>query len=383
MAWNEPGKGGNQGPKDPWNRNNKKPPQDLEQLLKQAMQKLSAFFGGSSNGNSNTGLIVALVLVVGGAIALWNSIWTINEGERGVVLLFGKYHKTMQPGLNFTWPAPISTVYKVDVQKIRSMAHSGEMLTEDKNLVNMDYTVQYIVREDEVNNYLFRLRDPETTVRQAAESAVRQVAGTSTMDHIINENRNDVILSVMQNLQKMLDDYQSGIKVTKFNITEVHPPDEVKAAFDDVIKAREDQKTYINEANQYARKELPIAEGQALQIVQNAEAYKISSRGLQDFHHYRSRRPRPAVRPDSRTVRKGTESNAPTPLPGNHGIGLAGQPENHHQRRGQQPYVPLQEMLKKTPEQQKVINLGKTTVTGTPSNNTRERDYRSRQNRGR
>jgi len=377
MAWNEPGKGGNQGPKDPWNRNNKKPPQDLEQLLKQAMQKLSAFFGGSSNGNSNTGLIVALVLVVGGAIALWNSIWTINEGERGVVLLFGKYHKTMQPGLNFTWPAPISTVYKVDVQKIRSMAHSGEMLTEDKNLVNMDYTVQYIVREDEVNNYLFRLRDPETTVRQAAESAVRQVAGTSTMDHIINENRNDVILSVMQNLQKMLDDYQSGIKVTKFNITEVHPPDEVKAAFDDVIKAREDQKTYINEANQYARKELPIAEGQALQIVQNAEAYKISTiteaeGRARQFDLIREQYEKAPKVTRQRLYLETMESV----LQGNPKIITSGEGNNLM-------YLPLQEMLKKTPEQQKVINLGKTTVTGTPSNNTRERDYRSRQNRGR
>ena len=380
MAWNEPGKNGGSNkpndPNNPWNR--KKPPQDLEQLLKQAMQKLSAFFGGNgSSGSGNTGLIVALVLVAGGTIALWNSVWTINEGERGVVLLFGKYHKTMQPGLNFTWPAPISTVYRVDVQKIRSMAHSGEMLTEDKNLVNMDYTVQYIVREDGVNDYLFRLADPETTVRQAAESAVRQVAGTSTMDHIINENRNDVILSIMRNLQKMLDEYQSGIKVTKFNITEVHPPEEVKAAFDDVIKAREDQKTYINEANQYARKALPIAEGQALQIVQNAEAYKIATiteaeGRARQFDLIREQYEKAPQVTRQRLYLETMESV----LQGNPKIISSGNGNNLM-------YLPLQEMLKKTPAQQKVINLGKASVTGTPSNNTRERDYRSRQNRGR
>ncbi len=375
MAWNEPGKSsGPNKPNDPWNR--KQPPQDLEQILKQLGQKLSAFFGGNG-GNGNMALIAALVLIGAGAIALWNSVWTINEGERGVVLLFGKYHKTMQPGLNITWPAPISTVYKVDVQKIRSMAHSGEMLTEDKNLVNMDYTVQYIVREDEVNNYLFRLADPETTVRQAAESAVRQVAGTSTMDHIINENRNDVIMSVMKNLQKMLDDYQSGIKVTKFNITEVHPPEEVKAAFDDVIKAREDQKTYINEANQYARKALPIAEGQALQIVQNAEAYKVSTiteaeGRARQFDLIRQQYEKAPTVTRQRLYLETMESV----LQGNPKIITSGNGNNLM-------YLPLQDMLKKAPKTPEVINLGKTTVTGTPSNNTRERDYRSRQNRGR
>ncbi len=373
MAWNEPG---NNNSNNPWNR--QKPPQDLEQLLKQLGQKIIAFFGGgNSNNSSNTTAILALVLLGGGAIALWNSVWTINEGERGVVLLFGKYHKTMQPGLNITWPAPISTVYKVDVQKIRSMAHSGEMLTEDKNLVNLNYTVQYIVREDEVNHYLFRLANPETTVRQAAESAVRQVAGTSTMDHIINENRTDVILSIMKNLQKMLDDYQSGIKVTKFNITEVHPPEAVKAAFNDVIKAREDQKTYINEANQYARKALPIAEGQALQIVQNAEAYKVAviteAEGrARQFDLIREQYEKAPQVTRQRLYLETMESV----LQENPKIITSGDGNNLM-------YLPLQDMLKKTIEPPKAVNLGKTTVTGTPSNNTRERDYRARQNRGR
>lgn len=372
MAWNEPGK--NSGPDNPWNR--KQPPKDLEQILKQLGNKLSRFFGGNSN-DGNTALVAVLVLIGGLAIALWNSVWTINEGERGVVLLFGKYHKTMQPGLNFTWPAPISTVYKVDVQKIRSMAHSGEMLTEDKNLVNMDYTVQYIVRENEVNNYLFRLRDPETTVRQAAESAVRQVAGTSTMDHIINENRTDVILSIMRNLQQMLDDYQSGIKVTKFNITEVHPPEAVKAAFDDVIEAREDQKTYINQANQYARKELPIAEGQALQIVQNAEAYKAAviteAEGrARQFDLIRQQYEKAPKVTRQRLYLETMESV----LQGNPKIITTGDGNNLM-------YLPLQEMLKKPAAPPKVINLGKATVTSTPSNNPRERDYRSRQTRDR
>ena len=150
------------------------------------------------------------------------------------------------------------------------------MLTEDKNLVYLEFTIQYRIKEAKVKDYLFMLVDPHATVKHAAESAVRQVVGTNTMDHLLNESRELAITDIVKVLQTMLDSYNSGIQVTNFNFKEVHPPIKVKEAFDDVVKAREDAKTFINEANEYARQEVPLAEGDALKIIQEAEAYKQS-----------------------------------------------------------------------------------------------------------
>jgi membrane protease subunit HflK len=157
-----------------------------------------------------------------------------------------------------------------------SVGEKGEMLTEDKNLVFLEFDIQYRIRESKVTDYLFMLEDPNSTVKHAAESAVRQVVGTNTMSHLLNENRQVAINNIVVELQAMLDQYSSGIQVTNFNFKEVHPPAQVKAAFDDVVKAREDAKTFINEAKEYNRQEVPLAEGAALKIVQEAEAYKQS-----------------------------------------------------------------------------------------------------------
>ncbi len=280
MAWNEPG--GNKDDKDdkdknknPWGSGGNKPP-DFEQIVTEFFKKIKSTLGmGPSNSNNSGSLAlpIMLILIAIGVFAVWTSAHKIGPSERGVVLTFGKYDKTMQPGLNFTWPSPISEVFKVDTQKLHSVGEEGEMLTEDKNLVFLEFAIQYRIREDQVRDYLFLLEMPDATVKHAAESSVRQIVGTNTMSHLLNENRKMSISRIVEELQKMLDDYSSGIQVTNFNFKEVHPPAQVKSAFDDVVKAREDAKTYINEASEYAKQEVPLAEGNALKIIQDAEAY--------------------------------------------------------------------------------------------------------------
>jgi membrane protease subunit HflK len=280
MACNEPGGNKNDNDdkdknKNPWRSGGNKPP-DLEQILTEFINKIKSALGmgpSSPNSSGSLALPIMLILIAIATFAIWTSAHKIGPSERGVVLTFGKYDKTMQPGLNFTWPAPISEVFKVDTQKLHSVGEEGEMLTEDKNLVFLEFAIQYRIREDQVQDYLFLLENPDATVKHAAESAVRQIVGTNTMSHLLNENREMSINRIVEELQKMLDDYYSGIQVTNFNFKEVHPPAQVKAAFDDVVKAREDAKTYINEANEYSRQEVPLAEGNALKIVQDAEAY--------------------------------------------------------------------------------------------------------------
>ena len=278
MAWNEPGgnksndTGGNKGnddkkPNNPWGSGGNQPP-DLEQLITNFFNNIKKAFGiggnSSSGGSAFPIVLVLLALVIYG---VWTSAHKIGPSERGVVLVFGEYSKTMQPGLNFTWPKPVAEVYKVDISQLYSVGEKGEMLTEDKNLVFLEFDIQYRIRESKVIDYLFMLENPESTVKHAAESAVRQVVGTNTMSHLLNENREVAINNIVEELQAMLDQYTSGIQVTNFNFKEVHPPAQVKGAFDDVVKAREDAKTFINEANVYAREKVPLAEGDALKII--------------------------------------------------------------------------------------------------------------------
>lgn len=275
MAWNEPGGNKNNKPNDPWGSGGQKPP-DLEQIITEFVNKIKNALGMNPNQQGGSALPVVIILMALVGFALWTSAHRIGPSERGVVLTFGKYSKTMQPGLNFTWPAPISKVYKVDTKKVHSVSESGEMLTEDKNLVFLDFTIQYTIREDQVQDYLFSVENPHSTVKHASESAARQVVGINTMSHILNEDRKIASNNILDILQDILDEYKTGIQISSFNIKEIHPPSQVKGAFDDVIKAREDAKTFVNEANEYARKEVPLAEGNALKIIQEAEAYKES-----------------------------------------------------------------------------------------------------------
>ena len=289
MAWNKPGGNDNESnnndsdknkkPNNPWGSGGNQPP-DLEKLVTDFFNSVKKSLGMTGNSSSQkqpeSNMFFSVVLLVLAMVvyALFTSAHKIEQAERGVVLTFGKYATTMEPGLRFTWPKPISEVYKVNVENLFSTDESGEMLTEDKNLVYLEFSIQYRIKREEVKSYLFMLEDPHATVKHAAESAVRQVVGTNTMDHLLNESREIASSDIVDVLQKMMDSYKSGIQITNFNFKEVHPPSKVKDAFDDVVKAREDAKTYINEANKYKRQRIPLAEGNVLKIKQDAEAYK-------------------------------------------------------------------------------------------------------------
>ncbi|MCB1582159.1 MAG: FtsH protease activity modulator HflK [Marinicella sp.] len=279
MPWNEPGNqnSGNNKPNN--NKPNGNKPPDMDKIIGDFFKSIKNALGfGKGSGSPSNGNQTPLVFLLLGLLGLgiYSSAYQIEQAERGVVLIFGEYADTMQPGLRFTLPRPFAQVYRVNVEEIRQEDNNGQMLTEDKNLIEIDYSIQYRIDEERVNDYLFSVANPQNTVRQVAESVMRQVAGTRTLDFIINENRTAVNQQAHEEIQSMLNDYKTGIQIRQVNITEVHPPINVKEAFDDVVKAREDQKTFINQANEYANGRIPETEGRVLKIIQEAEAYKES-----------------------------------------------------------------------------------------------------------
>lgn len=386
MAWNEPGgnknddDGSDKKPNNPWGSGGNQPP-DLEKIITDFIKNIKSALGFSnkpSKGGSSAFPIVVILLIFAG-YAVWTSAHQIEQAEKGVVLTFGKYSKTMQPGLNFTWPAPISEVYKVDVKNLFSAEGSGEMLTEDKNLVFLKFTIQYRIKATNVRDYLFMLEDPHQTVKHATESAVRQVVGTNTMDHLLNESREGAIIDIKIVLQKMMDSYSSGIQVTNFNFKEVHPPEQVKDAFDDVVKAREDAKTYINGANKYANKELPLAEGEALKIIQDAEAYKEATiaKSEGESQQFNLVREQYELAPEVTKERLYLETMEQV-LSNTSKVLIDSEGSNNMM------YLPLDQMLKNSQKSEKdSIYLGTTTVTAPAQSTESSYNYKRNQSSSR
>jgi len=214
------------------------------------------------------------------ALVVWalSGIYIIDEGERGVVLQFGAYKKTTTPGPHWH-PRFIQTVERVNVTGIRSVdlgtrTEDALMLTQDENIVDVKFTVQYNIKD--ARNYLFNARHPDETLRQAAESAVREVVGKNKMDFIITGGRADVVARGEELLQEVIDTYEIGIELTSLNMQEAWAPKQVQAAFDDAVKAREDEQRLINEAEAYANDILPKARGQAARMLEEANAYKAT-----------------------------------------------------------------------------------------------------------
>ncbi|NND45248.1 MAG: FtsH protease activity modulator HflK [Xanthomonadales bacterium] len=271
MAWNEPGNG-----KDPWKSGGGDQPPDLDEVFRKLQNRISGVFGGGGSRRSGgEGGNSGLILLAFAALALWlvvDSVYTIDEPERGVVLRFGKHVKTMQPGLNFTMPRPIDQVVRVDVEQIKSDVAKGYMLTLDENIIDINLATQFRVKNAE--NYVFNVRDPIETMSQAAESAMRQVIGDNKMDFVLLEGRSEISLQIGEILQSILDRYNTGLEITAVNLQEVRPPQEVKDAFDDAIKAREDKEKSKNEAQAYANRVVPESRGRAARFIEEAEAYK-------------------------------------------------------------------------------------------------------------
>ncbi len=280
MPWNEPG---GDGQKDPWGRPDKESgPPDLDEVVRKLQERLKGLFGGRrgvgtttpkrSPGSAKPGIWI-IVLVIGAILLLWETAYIIEPAERGVVLRFGSYTATLDPGLNFRLPRPIENVTKVDVAQIRSVPHKATMLTQDENIIDMDLAVQYRVKD--VTQYLFNVRNPDVTLRQVTESALRDMVGNSKMDFVLTEGRAEIAGGTKEHIQSILDQYQAGLLVTSVNMQPARPPEEVKPAFDDAIKAREDEQRLINEAEAYRNEVLPKSRGAAARVLAEANAHKF------------------------------------------------------------------------------------------------------------
>ena len=279
MAWNEPG-GGNRGDKDPWgNRDNEGPP-DLDEAFRKLQQNLSQMFGGgrggsASGGSSSGGLnktLIGLAAAIALVIYLVLGVYTVDQQERGVVLRFGEVQEgIVLPGLHWN-PPLIDRVMIENVTRVRSRPHQSEMLTEDENIVKVKMTVQYVIND--IAKYMLEVREPDKSLYQATESALRHVVGSTEMHEVLTEGRATLALEVRERIQNYMENYGTGIQVTQVNIDETAPPDAVRAAFDDVIKAREDEVRLRNEADAYSNQIVPEARGNAQRLLEEAQAYK-------------------------------------------------------------------------------------------------------------
>ena len=276
MAWND----SDEKDRDPWGgRKNDDGPPDLDEVVKKMQDKLGGLFGGggrpSTPGSGGTGMspimwvVVALVVA---SLLFYAAFWRIEPAERGVVMRFGKYVDTLQPGPHFQFPQPIDEVITVNVQQIRPFTANVTMLTRDENIVDVEMAVQY--RINDVKKYLFEIADPDTTVQRVTESAIRDIIGQNTLDFVITEGRAEIGAGAFELIQRILDNYDSGIELTSVNMQPAKPPEEVKASFDDAIKAREDEQRVINEAEAYRNEIDEKAKGEAARILLEAEAYK-------------------------------------------------------------------------------------------------------------
>ena len=282
MAWNKPGRG-QQGPPD------------LDEIVRNIQNKFRGWFGGGKGGGpglrlgrmGGIGLGAILSVIIG--LWLFSGFYIVKQAENGVVLQFGKFQEITTPGLNWHYPFPIERVNKVNVQNVFSMEvgyrtdrtgrvsnvpREALMLTEDENIVDIEFAVQY--RISDAAAYWFNVEQPEVTIAQATESAIREIVGKSTLDYVITDGRVDVANRTQMLLQKILDRYDTGILITTAKMQKAQPPEQVKAAFDDAVKAREDEQRFRNEAEAYANDILPRARGKAARLVQEGEGYKAS-----------------------------------------------------------------------------------------------------------
>ncbi len=284
MAWNEPGNNGNGN--DPWGggrRGGDQGPPDIDEVIKNLSKKVNGLFGSGSGGSSggggsqapgnmSAGLLVGLVAV---AAIIWGfmGFYVVDEAERGVVLRFGKVlDATVAPGLHWN-PPIVDEVNLVNVSELNAKTYENRaMLTTDENIIDIDVTVQYVI-QDPVN-YVIAVQDPERSLDNAAESAIRHEVGSNFMDQILTTGREQMAAAVQDRLQEYMDNYDTGIRVARVNVVQAQPPDAVRPAFDDVIRAREDEQRAQNQAQQYANQRIPEARGEAQRQIEQANAYK-------------------------------------------------------------------------------------------------------------
>lgn len=280
MAWNEPG--GNSNDKDPWGGRRgggRQGPPDLDEALRKLQDNLNRLFGGRKRGGDDGagggkgGGIGLLAIGFGVLAALWlySAVYVVDEQEQAVILRFGKYHETVGPGLNLYLP-PIDRKFQENVTRERAYSKQGQMLTEDENIIEVPLTVQY--RVSNLQEFVLNVDQPEVSLQHATDSALRHVVGSTSMDQVLTEGREQMAIDVRERLQRFLDTYKTGITVTQVNIQSAAAPREVQEAFDDVIRAREDEQREKNQAEAYANGVIPEARGQAQRLVEDANGYR-------------------------------------------------------------------------------------------------------------
>jgi membrane protease subunit HflK len=279
MAWNEPGGNG----KDPWGgKGDDQGPPDLDEVVKKLQEKFGGLFGGgrSSRGDSSmeggpgsgTKSIGILLAVIAALVWLASGIYIIDAPERGVVLRFGAYHETTEPGPHWHIPFPIESVIPVNVDQITSFRHKAQMLTRDENIVDVELTIQSRIQD--AADFRFQDRDPLKTLHDATETAVREIIGKSDLDFILTQGRGAIADRIKTGAQGLIDAYKTGLIITSVNMQPAKPPEQVKSAFDDAIKAREDKERLENQAEAYANEVVPRARGEGARHLADASAYK-------------------------------------------------------------------------------------------------------------
>jgi modulator of FtsH protease HflK len=300
---NDPGWGRGQGgngsepPKRPPQGNG---PPDLDQVWRDVSNRLSALFGrgngGGSRPNPTPGMggptprqsKIGLGVIAAGAIALWliSGFFIVQEGQVAVLTQFGKYKSTAQAGFQWRIPAPIQGHEMVNISQLRTfevgfrgnarnrVLPEALMLTEDENIVDVQFVVQYRLRADGAPDYIFKTKDPDESVRQTAQAAMREVVGKKPMDKVLYEERAAIAVDVQKLMQVILDRYKTGVQVSSVAIQNVQPPEQVQAAFDDAVKAGQDLDRQKNEGQAYSNQIVPMAAGQASRMLEQAEGYR-------------------------------------------------------------------------------------------------------------
>jgi membrane protease subunit HflK len=290
MAWNDPQWGNqNRGGGDGG-------PPDLDELWRRFNQRLNGMFGRrgrpSGDGGGRPGLPTqfrlpgGIGLVVGIVLAVWlaSGFYIVDAGERGVVLRFGKYVETTQPGPRWHLPYPFETAEVVNIEQVRTVEvgyrnnvktkvmNESLMLTDDENIIDLQFSVQYVLKDPE--DYLFMNRSPDEAVMGAAETAIREIVGKSKMDFVLYEGRAEVAARATKLMQDILDRYRTGISISKVNMQNAQPPEQVQAAFDDAVKAGQDRERLKNEGQAYANDVIPKAKGVASRLNEEAQGYR-------------------------------------------------------------------------------------------------------------
>ena len=275
MAWNESGNG-----KNPWDRGRNDGPPDLDKIVREWQQRLNAFLRGGRGGqrsagpvgNAPNGPLIGLLGILAAVIWLATGFYRVDAAERGVVTRFGQYQTATEPGLRWHLPWPVERVERVNINEVIPFKQQTRMLTADENIVVVDLVVQY--RRADPVKYLFNVRDPEATLQDVSESAIREVIGKNKLDFVLLEGRTEIGVRTEKLIQQTLDEYQTGMLVTKVNLQDANFPSQVEVAVQDAIKAREDRERLSFEAQAYANDVLPRARGEAVRRQQDSEGYR-------------------------------------------------------------------------------------------------------------